>query len=219
MIDFDAIARKLAGAEPIKTHLTPYRAFTLVALLHLALRHPAIKTQTPSAAEVASSMATNLTAKLGEIDPEIATALNQGWDTSLDCTPEEFDRLQAGKRLVIHNAFTLYEGEADGKPGSVLSFNRPQDWSDRTRWHYNQVIISFPIESGIEHVYHCHLWQETARSLSQACAALGNLFSFLHIPGQPWQLCGREFLGEEDFWFGSSSDRPPIYQEDSEMYD
>jgi hypothetical protein len=92
--DFEALAEKLNTAEPLEIAITPYRAFCLVSLLHLALRHPAVRVDTSAVYEVATSMIRNLTAKLGEIDPAIAQALNLGWDESYDFTREEFEQMQ-----------------------------------------------------------------------------------------------------------------------------
>jgi hypothetical protein len=94
----EQIARSLNSAKPIEAHLTPYRAYTLVGLLQLALRHPLMQDGRPSA-QIAREMAIGLTGELGKIDPLIARSLEAGWDESNDMTDAE--------------ATTLYEPRAD----------------------------------------------------------------------------------------------------------
>lgn len=104
--DFEAIGRALDTAEPLEMHIMPFRAFCLVSLLHLAMRHPRLKLDTPTLAEVAESMVQNLTAKLGEVDPALSAALETGRDRSMDMTRQEFE---------------LYE-QGEYEPGSNCSF-------------------------------------------------------------------------------------------------
>jgi hypothetical protein len=81
-------------------------------------------------------MATNLIAKLREIDPEIATALNQGWDTALDCSAEAFDPMQARTRRVIHNVCRSRSGSQTGKQAGLWqSRHRSNCWL----WRKNPV--------------------------------------------------------------------------------
>lgn len=82
------IAQVMDNAGPIEAHLTPYRAYTLVGLLQLALRHPLMHDDRPSA-QIAREMAIGLTAELGKIDPLIAQSLEAGWDQANDMTDAE----------------------------------------------------------------------------------------------------------------------------------
>ncbi|MBW4514609.1 MAG: hypothetical protein KME11_05230 [Timaviella obliquedivisa GSE-PSE-MK23-08B] len=210
--DFELIASRLAIAEPIEIFITPERAFTLVALLQLCLRHPGMGA-VPNAAETAHSMAINLIARLSAIDPAIAEALNQGWDTSLDCTPQEFDAMQQQQRVVVHNCYTLHEVNEDGSQSEhpLLSLGeRPQDWGD-PRWHYHRCKVEFE-SNGNYYVNHCHVWQGVERSSYEAFKTIASALFMAAYPGQPWQLCGREFLEEEDFWLDEWGKRPPLYQ-------
>lgn len=95
--DFEAIGRALDTAEPIQINLEPYQAFSLVSLLHLTLRHPTLSQANPVVCEIATSIIRSLTAMLGEIDPSIESALNEGWDESRDMTPQEYELYQQGQ--------------------------------------------------------------------------------------------------------------------------
>ncbi|MGA7936398.1 MAG: hypothetical protein WCA35_22780 [Kovacikia sp.] len=82
-MNLEEIAGKLNSGQPFEALITPWRAFNLVAALQLALRHPGLKNQ-PFATSEMRSMARNLQRKLGEIDPAIATVLEQGWHPEFD---------------------------------------------------------------------------------------------------------------------------------------
>ena len=89
--DFEHLDRVLATAEPIETYISPERAFVLVGLLQLALRHPGLA-DTKKAQLVGREMAQRLQQRLGEIDPAIGLILEQGWHPEWDMSKEEFDR-------------------------------------------------------------------------------------------------------------------------------
>lgn len=218
--NFEALAQQLNTAAPLEIAITPYRAFCLASLLHLTLRHPQLREYTPHVYEVATSMIRNLTAKLGEIDPAITQALNQGWDESLDSTPEEFEQMQAGQRIVVHNIYTLYELNPDGSEADqkLLSFSRPQDWGDPNRWYYQRCKVEFELNNTC-YVNHCHLWQEVERPGVEPFQAIAPSLFMVMMPGQTPELCGRDYLGEEDFWSRDWGEMPPLFDPDDYLDD
>lgn len=89
-LNFEAIAWELWEAKPLEVAIEPFRAYCLVGLLQLALRHPGLA-DTPHAAAVGRSMAENLITALGAIDPAIAQMLDTGWTSEFDMTAAEFE--------------------------------------------------------------------------------------------------------------------------------
>lgn len=93
--NFNRIGQLLDQAQPLEMAIMPFRAFVLVAQLQLALRHP---DNQGSSAEIARDIATRLQTLLGQIDPAIAEALEQGWNPEFDVTRAEFEELMEGDR-------------------------------------------------------------------------------------------------------------------------
>lgn len=98
-LDLEAVAQRLQTAEPIEMALTPWRAYNLLALLQLALRHPGLQASDHVSAEVGRSMAKRLQEKLVIICPDLTSLLESGWHPDADCTAEEFDEfLETGEQ-------------------------------------------------------------------------------------------------------------------------
>ncbi|HEY9749440.1 MAG TPA: hypothetical protein V6C63_12210 [Allocoleopsis sp.] len=207
--NFEALAQTLSTAPPIHAEIDAGIAFALVGQLQLALRHPLNQ---GASSELVKRVAQELQAKLADIDPAIAQALNQGWDESLDSTPKEFEQMQAGQRVVVHNIYTLYELNQDGTEAEqkLLSFSRPQDWGNPNRWHYQRCKVEFELNSTC-YVNHCHLWQEVERPGVEPFQAIAPSLFMVMMPGQTPELCGRDYLGEEDFWSKDWGEMPPIF--------
>lgn len=92
--NFEEIARALESAAPLEMAIEPYRAYCLVSLLQLTLRHPGLKTSKRAIAEVARSMIVHLESRLGEISPAIKHSLEMGDNESLDMTDDEWQDFQ-----------------------------------------------------------------------------------------------------------------------------
>lgn len=129
------IAQVMDNAGPIQAHLTPYRAYTLVGLLQLALRHPLMHDDRPSA-QIAREMAIGLTGELGKIDPLIAHSLEAGWDQANDMTDAEATALYGPRadyaqppvedeHMIIGCASLLQERSLiEGKPLILIASDR-----------------------------------------------------------------------------------------------
>jgi hypothetical protein len=90
--DFKAMSQVMKEAGPITLELDPIYLFVLVGTVQLALRHPGNRGQS---SEMAREAAIAFQQRLGELDPTIAAALEQGWHPEFDVTSEEFDAIEA----------------------------------------------------------------------------------------------------------------------------
>lgn len=116
----------------------------------------------------------------------------------------------------VHNAWTIYGLERNGVEAKapLAMHSRPQDWGD-PRWHYE--LFTFTWETapdGKRYVNHCHCWTDLKRERGEYAQLFAALIAQILMPGTPKELCGREYLQEEDFWQRKWGTKPPIYQED-----
>jgi hypothetical protein len=214
-----SIAQTLSQVEPLEVHLEPFRAYLLVALLQLALRHPGVQEDASEVMEVGASMARRLQARLGELDPAIAASLEPGWDSKQDATITEFDQIQSGDRIVVHTAYALYEQEDGSKTEqAALMLSRPPDWGNPNRWHYSRCKVEFDLD-GKTYVNYCHLWQQVERAGSKPFQMIAPSLFIVLTPGEYQELCGRSHLGEDDLWDESWGERPPLYSPPDDDFD
>ncbi|SRR5579883_1006735 len=90
--DFKTIAETFKTSPPITLEVDPIYLFVLVGTVQLALRHPGNRGKS---AELARQAAISFQQRLGEINPEIAAALEQGWHPEFDVTSKEYDAIEA----------------------------------------------------------------------------------------------------------------------------
>lgn len=91
--DLEQIGKALETAEPLQPVLSAYRAYVLVGLIQLALRHPMMIDGSRPSAQIGYEMAASLIEQLRLIDPLIADSLEMGWYPALDQTNAEFSAL------------------------------------------------------------------------------------------------------------------------------
>lgn len=112
---------------------------------------------------------------------------------------------------VVHNAWSIYR--ATGQD-SLAELNRPQDWG-HPRWLYRVYRFSSPSHS---YTVIAHCWIEKIEGdpdlkeheiVQMVCGLITSIF----LPGTPPELCGRDYLDEEDFWSKSWGEQPPIYDQ------
>lgn len=122
--------------------------------------------------------------------------------------------------IEVHNIYTLYELEEDGSASNtpILSFSRPQDWGDSTRWHYHWCRVQYELR-GTMYINNCHVWQEVDISSIEAFQRIAEQLFMVMMPGSQEQLAGREFLDEDDFWLPEWGKQPLYYERDEENYD
>ena len=122
--------------------------------------------------------------------------------------------------IEVHNIYTLYELDEYGTDVEtpILSFSRPQDWGDSSRWHYHQCRVQFSY-GGTVYINNCHLWQRATRNSVEAFQQVAPHLFMVMMPGRIEQLAGNYFLDEDDFWDEVWGEIPPYYESDEEDYD
>ncbi len=138
-------------------------------------------------------------------------------DSQLRRIVEEVAQRREPQTVEVHNVYTLYELNLDGSTAEqkLVCFNRPQDWGDSNRWHYHRCKTEFE-SNGTRYINHCHLWQEVERNPVAAFQAIAPYLFMVLQPGGKPELCGRDFLAEEDFWQRSWGDMPPVFEDRDE---
>jgi hypothetical protein len=134
---------------------------------------------------------------------------------------EVFVEPKEARTVEVHNVYTLYELNEDGSTAEqkLVCFNRPQDWGDPSRWHYHRCKTEFE-SHGTRYINHCHLWQEVERNPVEAFQAIAPYLFMVLQPGAKPELCGKDFLGDEDFWDSSLwGEMPPIYEGEDDYDD
>lgn len=213
--DFKQVAMQLRSAPCLIVEIPPFTAFELVALMHLAIRHPALEQHAPEVLKTAKTFVSDLTDALGKVGPDIKLALDQGWDEGLDTSPEEYAKLESGEMITVHTVYTLYEKDSSGAIVQTpsLGFERPNNWGNKAEWTYYTCQIQ--ADQG-EFLYRnvCHLWQQVKRSPTEAFQILAPHFFTVMLPGLPWQVCGDQFLDLDDEWLPEWGETPPTFEGD-----
>lgn len=116
----------------------------------------------------------------------------------------------------VHNAWTIYGINPDGTESDqkLAELRRPQDWG-HPRWHYTHYRLEFD-EGGSRIINHAHCWTDLTRASHQYRELFASLIIQALMPGSPAELCGDEFLDEDDFWSEAWGPTPPLYAEDDE---
>lgn len=120
--------------------------------------------------------------------------------------------------IEVHNAWTVYGLNPDGTEADqpFAQWGRPQDWG-HPRWHYHRYAFTWETApNGRPYVNHCHCWTDLVREPGTYAELFAALIAQILLPGHAPQLCGREFLAEEDFWDKRWGKQPPFYEEDEE---
>lgn len=126
---------------------------------------------------------------------------------------------ESDRTVEVHNVYTLYELNEDGSAAEnkLVCFNRPQDWGS-SRWNYYRCKVEFE-SGGTRYINNCHLWQEVARTPTEAFQAIAPYLFMVLQPGSDPELSGREYLAEEDFWDEEWGKMPPIFESQEDGYD
>src|SRR5262245_193511 len=123
------------------------------------------------------------------------------------------------EEISVHNAWTIYGLDSDGTEASrpFAQWGRPQDWGD-PRWYYHRYIFSWETSpDGIVYVNHCHCWTDLRRETGEYAELFAPFVTQILMPGSAAELCGRDYLGAEDFWQRAWGKRPPIYEESEDI--
>jgi hypothetical protein len=115
--------------------------------------------------------------------------------------------------MEVHHAWTIYGLDSDGNelPNLVPIYCRPQYWG-HPRWIYHRYLFEWrtldqPFRS------FCHCWTDLKRELREYPLLFANVIVLIMVPGRPFQLCGRDYLAQDDIWFDEWGPKPPYYNE------
>lgn len=115
---------------------------------------------------------------------------------------------KAAKLQKVVNLWTIYTDQ-DAEQQPMASFGRrPQDWGD-PKWTYRVYTLSAPM-LGYEN--ECHCWYEGEIADYRHLEMFASLITKILLPGVDHpELCGRDYLGEDDFWVSSWGEMPPYF--------
>lgn len=219
--DFEKIGRALQIAPPIELSIDSSAAIQIVGLMQLALRCPGIE---PVLADTGREIVNMIGDGLAQLDPEVGKLVAAGWSAEQDVTGAEMDEIVEGDFNIVevHNAFTVYEMEADGTlaPDPMVALGRAEDWGDRQRWAYGKCTIKRdrkgPDLLTTRYVQHCHVWREHAalcmKNKTDLFQDIGGALFMLVRPGMPETLCNRDMLSVHDEWLEGWGEMPPHFE-------
>jgi hypothetical protein len=115
---------------------------------------------------------------------------------------------------LIHNIYTFYEPNGGDK--AFVSFCRPQDWGDPSKWNYFSVDISVPGDDERFTSRRCHVWCRPHSTKWDFLRKIGGLLFSFAYPGTPEQECDRSCLRTDDFWSEDWGVMPLDWDEDED---
>ena len=105
------------------------------------------------------------------------------------------------------NAWELYPTENQAFLG------RPQDWGNKTKWTH----LAVTLQAG-EYTNHVHIWyQKPDASQHEILEAASALICTILLPGLCPELCGDNFLDEDDFWDEDWGAPPEFFNEEDSV--
>lgn len=180
-------------------------AWIIIAALQLAERHPGLGT---AFKKLLKQIGQQLTTIVTTPHPEAKSLIDMGWNAKLDV-----DR--NGKPVQqVTNCWTIYAPE-DKEKTALAEFGRPQDWGD-PRWMYRKYVLS--TDAFINEV---HCWIDRQIKEYEHLETFAPLIAQILLPGLQPEICGRDFLAEDDFWLEEWGKQPPYFDdgdEDEEEY-
>lgn len=117
--------------------------------------------------------------------------------------------------IETHNAYTIYGVDEKGnevEQKMAAIGERPQDWG-HPRWHYEHFRFEW-LTPEARYINDAHCWTDLRREPGQYPGLFASLVAMILQPGQPVELCGREYLAEDDFWSKCWGPLPPIFAQE-----
>ena len=116
--------------------------------------------------------------------------------------------------IEVHNAWTIYgmDDENTVAEQPFASVARPQDWG-HPRWVYNRFRFEW-ITDEKHYINHCHCWTDLQLEQPEYPILFASLITKILIPGRQAELCGRDYLEEDDFWSSKWGEMPPVFEPD-----
>lgn len=119
----------------------------------------------------------------------------------------------------VHNAYAIHGLDEHGEevdPAYLIYF-RPQDWGDPQRWHYERFRLEW--FSDKHYINNAHCWTDLKMPRHEYLHLFCEAIVQILMPGSKAELCGREYLAEDDFWDEEWGLMPPYYQDPDADYD
>ena len=205
----EIIQSAFTGDKPdILVQMNGVKAYAIVALLQFAERGlPAGHSLKGHCQDLGRQIQAAVVEAIA--DPRIAEILELGWDP-------EYDHVeQPAPTIEVHNAWTIYgmDNAHTVAEQPLAMHGRPQDWGDPERWTSHRTRFEWATApDGRTYINHCHCWTDlNLESPARYLELFAPLIVQILMPGEPAQLCGRDYLQEEDFWDKSWGQQPPFY--------
>lgn len=116
------------------------------------------------------------------------------------------------RTIEVHNVWAIYGLNPDGTESEqkLAMHARPQEWGD-PRWSYHRYRFEWELD-GTRYVNHFHGWTDLKREPHEYPVLFAPLLVQVLMPGSQPELCGRDYLGEEDFWDRGWGKLPPVFE-------
>lgn len=204
----------IVSGPPLKLELFGDIAFSLMSTLQLAFRHSDYPTSMRTQIAPFYETLKSFIARTPTLDAVVQAGEDPRYDTPI--TGKE----QPRPAREVHNVWTIYGMNPDGTEASekLAMLHRPQDWGDRQRWHYEQMTFEWQRKDG-RYINHFHGWTDLNCDDYQYPELFASLIVQIYMPGRPAELCGRDFVAEEDMWDQNWGPMPPVYLSDDELSD
>lgn len=112
---------------------------------------------------------------------------------------------------VVATAWTIYAAGVKEGDSPLACLGRPQDWG-HPRWHYQRYVFE-----GWGYRNECHCWIDVALDDEDHANIFAPLFIQVTFPGLRPELCGKDYLDQDDFWQDAWGPPPPYLDEDDDQ--
>lgn len=197
--------KQLSNEPIIRLSISPLMAWQIISQLQLALRHPE---NTGVSSKTTRSFVDTIVSQIPMTD-SLKELFEMGWNPEHDQLIEPVPKKQITE---VHNAVAIYGVNKDGTlvDTPIAEFSRPQDWGNRERWHYEFFRLEWHTQK-VLYINNCHCWTDIKDPECGYAELFSRCIAMILIPGDTPQLCGHDYLDEDDFWHPSWGEMPPYY--------
>ena len=203
--------KNLSNEASINIYISPLAAWCLITQIQVAVRHPA---NTDITAKQSRDIAEQLQSRL-ELSPTLEAVIHRGWLPEYDAIPfesidEYAQRVLQREIIEVHNVYTLYPPVKE--ESAIMTFYRPQNWGNKDDWAYEQFKFEW-VQQTKHYINHAHCWYDPKTAKKHEVPGLfgGCICGMVLMPGKPEQLCGNQYLAEEDIWDEEWGEKPKVY--------
>ncbi len=208
--------KQLSNEPTIGLAISPLMAWQIICQLQLALRHPE---NTGISSEETRHFVDTLVDEI-PLSDSLKELFSMGWNPEHDHVIEPQTDNAVTEVIEVHNVATYYGLNRDGSPAKqiVVEFSRPQDWGNKQRWHYEFFKLEW-VHKGKRYINNFHGWTDLKNPQNGYPELFSQCISMILMPGKPAQICGREFLNEDDFWREEWGEMPPYYDPENDEFE